>query len=495
MLCALFAAPAPAGDGVRRYGAATPGSGNVEPTIWVNQTPRPGASGFKLRVERALGGTWAFPFLAPAPADFQYGGVRFQVDTLRASYYGAYFLPGQGNGGGRGDVPMPLPNNRELVGTPIYLQAFTLDDFAPNLLGIAATTGLRLQLSMPAQLLLAQDAGVAPMGQTAVELGTGRAATYDPDQIDAGRGVAFAQDGAVALALDPAAGRLRTYDASAFPPRWLANGPLGADGQAQSLAVTPDGRRAYVLYAGAAGASPPVRVFDMRAGANFARPWPGRELQLELVADPLAIVFTADGKTAYVAAAGPRSGGSASLTRIDTDPTSPTFHEPTGVLVFPGRVATGLAADPLGLTLYVPLLAPSGLSEVAVVDGPSFTERDMDAGAPGVQALGGERSVPRTPLPTRLGRAVLEPRGEVLYCSTVGGVLRVDVEPASPTFRSVLLVDDKLGPNDQVVALATTDAGEALYVATDEMVVEYAWGQGPAQRTWTLPGIVDLALR
>jgi len=491
---ALLGSSLPAGDGVRRYGTGTPGSGNIEPTIWVNQTPRPGTPGFKLRIERALGGTWAFPFVSQRSADFQYRGIRFLVDTTSTVYYGAYFLPGQGDGGGRGEVPLPLANNRELIGQPIYVQAFTLDDFAPNPLGFGATAGLRLEVELPGQLLVTRASPAQPDPQTAIDLDGGTAADFEPAQIDDGRGAAYVQAGTVALALDPVAGRLRTYDASTFPPRWTGNSALVGDGQPAAIATTPDGSRAYVLHTGDAGTSPPIVAYDVRAGTSFGRAWPGPSIRLEQVADPVGVVFTPDSATAFLVAAGPRSGGDASLTRIDVDPRSATFHQGSGELTFPGRQAGGVAIAVAGDVVYVALDAAAG-AQIAVIDVASFQEIDMDPGAPGVQALGAEVSVPRTPLPSQLGPLLVDPRGGVLYAATLGALIRVDVAPNSPTFRNVSRIDDKVDPAEPVVALALADAGEALYAATASVVVEFDPLTGRATRDWVLTDVVDLVLR
>src|SRR5688572_5859010 len=335
----LLAEPLLAGDSVRRYGAPTPGSGNIAPTIWVNGTPRPGDTGFRLRLERALGGTWAFPFLATRPADSLHGGVRFLVDTTVAVYGGAYFLPGQGDGGGSGDVPLPLPNNPGLIGQPVYVQAFTLDDFAANPLGFAATSGIALVPALPAELLLARSVPGTPDPQTAIDLATSAIVDYDRTHFDEGSGITYAAGGAAVLQPDAASGRLRAFDTTTFPPTWRGNTALSSFGYPQSIVPTPDGTRAYVLYTGDLGSSPPIVAHDARAGAGLGQTWPGAPIQLEQVADPRGIVFTPDSRIAFVAALGPLSGATGSLTRIDVDPVSPRFHQATGRIEFAGRLA------------------------------------------------------------------------------------------------------------------------------------------------------------
>jgi hypothetical protein len=132
---------------------------------------------------------------------------------------------------------------------------------------------------------------------------------------------------------------------------------------------------------------------------------------------------------------------------------------------------------------------------VAVIDVETFTERDMDPGTAGVQALGAEQSFPRTPLPSRLDRVVVDPRGDLLYCATLGAVLRVDLSSPPNSARQVTTLVDKIGAHEEIVALAVSAAGETLYVGTPDQVVEYDAAALRPIRSWMTSGLVDLALR
>jgi hypothetical protein len=491
----LLAHTLTSGDSVRRYGASTPGSGNIAPTIWVNTTPRPGDTNFKLRVERSLGSTWALAYVSSRPANYVYGGVRFLVDTNTGTYGGAFYMQGQGNGGGAGDITMRLPNNREIIGQPVFFQVFTLDDFAPNPLGLGATTGLRILPAMPAQLVVARSLNGSPDPQTAVDLVANTVVDYDRTQFDEASGVTFAQGGAAAMQLDPTTARLRSYDTTTFPPVWRSNAALGTEGYPEFIALNPEGSRAYVVYTGPLGTSPPIIAHDATAGPSFGQVTPGPQIRLERIADARGMAFTPDSRTAFVAALGPRSGSAGSLTRIDTRLGSASFHQATGQIDFPDRLATDVAVAADGSAAYVSLASASGQSEIAVVDVATFSLVDMDQGTPGVQNLGGELSRPRTPLPSILSRVLADPRGEELLCATVGGVVRVNVAADSPFFRRVTLINGNIAPNQLVTTLALTDGADRLYVATAVHVVEYDTRLLSVLRSWAIGGTTALTLR
>ncbi len=495
ILTAALAAPLAAqGQSVRRFGEGTPGTEDIVPTLWVKSVPRPGDAAFRLRIERALGGTWAILFTGGAPANLTFGGVRFLIDTTATIYLGAYFLPGSGGGQGAGDLPLALPSNPDLVNAIAYVQAFTLDDFAPNLLGFGATAGLILRPAQPPVLLVARSTTGAPDPQTAIDLTTGATVDFDTAQFAEGSSIAFARHGNAALALDPTTGRLRAFDCENFPPTWTGNSALLDDGYPEQVTLTPDGSRAYVVHVGGAGQSPPIVAYDARAGAGFGQPWSGQPIRLELVPDARRIAFNPESTVAYVASLGLASGGG-ELHRVDVNPSSPSFHQATGRIDFPGQLATDVAISSDGKRAYVTLVAVTAATEIAVLDLVTWQRVDMDAQAPGVQNLGGEVSRPRTQLPLVLGRVVADPRGAELYCATVGGVVRVNAEPLSPNFRRVTLLNANIGAEQVVNVLALDDAGTRLYAATDAQIVEFDTATLASSRAWPIAGTVGLSVR
>src|SRR5690606_26149008 len=108
---------------------------------------------------------------------------------------------------------------------------------------------------------------------------------------------------------------------------------------------------------------------------------------------------------------------------------------------------------------------------------------------------GGETSVPRTPLPAVLGSCIADPRGEELFCASLGAVVRAHVAEDSPAFRRVTTLAANLAPAQLVQHLALSDAGERLYVATDVHVVEFDTARLTSPRAWPIVGATGLALR
>jgi hypothetical protein len=491
---ALSAGTTAAGDSVRRYGGPTPGSGGIAPTVWVNAVPRPGDPGFKLVVERTLGGTWAFPFVAPRAADFTHAGLRLLIDPSVALYGGAWFMNGSGPGNGRGDIPLPLPASVHLIGQPVHVQAFTLDDFAPNPLGLAASAGLRLVPALPAQLLVMRTLAGSPDAQGVIDLAANRVIAFGENRFADGRAATFAPAGRLALAIDPVPRRMRVFDCTTVPPVWWTDVPLAAEGTPEHVTLTPDASRAYVVHTGAAG-MPPIEAFDVRDGPGFGQPWPGPPIRLAGVGDACGIAFDPDSRFAFVAARGTATGTPGSVSLVDVRPGSPTFHQQLARLEFPGRQATAIAIAGEPGTVFVPLVAPGRSAWLARLDAATFTPIDADPGTPGIQHLGGEVSLPRTPLPDVLGPLAADPRGEELYCGAVGAIVRVGVDPASPSFRRVVAITDNVRPADQVAAILLSDAGDRLYAITPLQVVEIDLRTLLSPRGWSVPGAVGLAFR
>lgn len=495
-LCSALATTelAAQGESLRRYGEGTPGSDNVVPTLWVKAVPRPGDSTFRARVERGLGGTWAILFAGTAPNDLVFGGVRFLFDATSSIYLGSHFMPGSGGGSGATDINLPLPNNPELVNAVYYLQAFTLDDFAPNLLGFGATAGLVLRPARSPLLLAARALPSDADPQTAIDLRTGATVDFDTSQFVDGAGMTFVRHGSAALALDPATLRLRAFDCDTFPPTWSANSALLGDGIPSAIALTPDGSRVYVVHQGGAGEAPPIVAYGANAGASFGQPV-GPPIRLEVVPDVRRVVFDPATRFACVAALGTGSGPDGSLRRVDVRLGSPTFHQETDRIDFPGMLATDVALSSDGKRAYVALVAVTRATEIAVIDTQLWQLVDMDPQAPGVQNLGGERSLPRLRLPLVLGRLLADPRNGELYGATLGAVVRVNADPESPHFRRITTITAGIPAQEEVNVLALDDAGARLYAATQTQVIEIDTTTLAAPRSWPLRNVVDLSVR
>lgn len=485
-----------AGDTLKKYGAGTAGSGNVVPRVWANATPRTGDANFRLEIDRALGGTYGIVFLATAPADATLGGVRFLIDASAAHLAGSFFINGNGIGDGRGSFGLPIPTSNSLLGQNYYAQMFTLDDFAPNPLGFGATEGLRITPTLPGQLIASRSRSGQPDPQTAIELASGRVADFDQGLFDEGTGFAYSRDGRLLFAAAPTTGKLHIYDAHSFPPQWRQNAAIRGTSTVRFVAVSPEGDRLYVVHNDRVGTSPEIEVLDARVGPTLGLPHALGNLRVEGIADARAILFGVAGGRAVLLSETGGDGSGAALIFIDADVRSPTYNTELSRVTFPGCIASAGSVAPDGSAVYVALSQTvGGLGELAIVDTVTLSVFDADLPAAGIQNLGGEISRSRTPLPRGMARLAGDPRGGTVFFASVGSLGRIQVEPTSPEFARIVTATGGIGFNEPVVALAITDAGERVYLATRASIVELDPATLTATRTWPVPDTLSLLVR
>ncbi len=484
-----------AGDRLQRYGAGTAGSGNFVPQIWANTTPRTGDAGFRLQIEKALGGSFGIVFLGTNPGDFTFDGVRLLIDPSNVTLAGSFFIGGNGPGTGSGSFALPIPRSNALVGQHYRAQIFTLDDFAPNPLGFGATEGLTITPTLAAQLIASRSRPGQPDPQTAIELASGQTADFDQGFFEEGTGFAYGNDGALLFAAAPTTGKLHVYDARTFPPRWRQNVAIGSTSATRFVAVTPDGQRLYVVHGDRAGTSPAIEVLDARDGATLGQPDPRGNLRVEGIGDARTLLFTPDGARAFVISERGGDGSGAALVLVDVRLGSTTYHQELGRVTFPGCLGTAGALSPDGATVYVGLQQPGGLGELAIVDTASLVVFDADIPTAGVQNLGGEVSRARTPLPRGMARLAADPRGGVVYFGSIGSIGRVQVDPTVPSFARLVSATGGLAFNAQVTSIAIADAGERIYLATAGEVVEVDPSTLTRARAWPIADTLALILR
>lgn len=141
-----------------------------------------------------------------------------------------------------------------------------------------------------------------------------------------------------------------------------------------SLAITPDGNRAYVSIDGNYGSLSQVKVIDTSINAVVAT------IQLPVRTAPLGVVMHPTGKRLYVAGWVARN-----VTIIDSDTVSPTYNQVIGTIAVSGN-ARGIALNPSGSLCYV-ALDTGGVD--AIVTSPSSAQYHTvvqhipDAGASG----------------------------------------------------------------------------------------------------------------
>jgi YVTN family beta-propeller protein len=222
-------------------------------------------------------------------------------------------------------------------------------------------------------------------------------------------------------------------------------GSVNTNSGKKTVTVSPDGSIAYSVNAESDNVIP--------IGVDSLVTYPS----ISVGDYPVAIVMHPWGTSAYVT-----NFGSASLSVIDTDPTSPDFHTVSSTVLV-GANPIDVAVLPDGSRVYV---ANSGSSTLSVIDGDTTSStHDMVIGS--VYVVKGAKTVTVSPDGTRIfvgtdssveilesvGNAVIgsvntvkgaktvtvSPDGGLLFVvTTEGDVLIVDVEPGSSTENAVI---------------------------------------------------------
>jgi YVTN family beta-propeller protein len=225
-------------------------------------------------------------------------------------------------------------------------------------------------------------------------------------------------------------------------------------GQAIGVAITPDGTRAYVTVQCCGGADV-VAVIDTNAAS------PTFNTVVATVSGTAlgrvhALAITPDGTRAYVAQSADAPRG---LAVIDTDPTSPTFNTAVGTVSWEGFVAVftsnfEVAITPDGSRAYVTELSPPF----------SFvTEVDIDPASPTYNTV-----VVRIPVMVARG-IVITPDGTRAYAAAGGIVAVIDTDPASLTFNTLLTT---VSLPTGTLELAITPDGSRVYALTGSSAAE-----------------------
>jgi N-acetylneuraminic acid mutarotase len=130
-------------NGFQPYGTGTAGSSQLVPLLAATGVANRGST-FTLGVSNGMGGAWGGILLGSGPASKtslpMLGGTMLVIASLVSpiALSGQYGLPGIGSV----SVPVPVPNNPNLAGFNVNMQAVFLDAGAPA--GVAASNGLAI---------------------------------------------------------------------------------------------------------------------------------------------------------------------------------------------------------------------------------------------------------------------------------------------------------------------------------------------------------------
>ncbi|MCA8970407.1 MAG: hypothetical protein KDC95_11500 [Planctomycetes bacterium] len=449
------------GEAVRAYGSGSPGSGAAVPSLWCNSTPRPGNNAFALEIEGGLGGAPAITYMSPNSADLTISGLRLLVDLTIAVPLPVVVLQGSGNGNGNATLQAPLPNLAVLEGLPLHFQTYVLDT-GGQWLGFSATQGLRT-VGHAAGFLLA-----APSAR--IDLPTNNVTSFGGSNTGSANAIAMSPDCSTVFV----AGRLpggpgaAIFDATQSTLPYVKTFPVVDTGtNPWTAAVTPDGSRIYLANQGPSTTTPKVECFYARPSTLAGTPFPGPTIDPGSLST-IRIEFTKDSKTGYVSTLG--IGGSPAVFRYDTDPASTTFHQRNGTTTFSGKFVWDARISPDDTKLYVSVAALGSVGEIAVVDAKTMQVLDWDPGAPGIQNIGKEVTLPVTPLGRVCWSVAVGPRHRYLYISVSGSVsgparfVRVNVDPTSPDYRKFVVYTTGLATNDTLYNVLISPAGDTAYL-------------------------------
>ncbi|MEU1284164.1 YncE family protein [Kitasatospora sp. NPDC005856] len=219
------------------------------------------------------------------------------------------------------------------------------------------------------------------------------------------------------------------------------------DSSPASVAVSPDGRKAYVAVKDSINGAK-VKVVDTQSGAITAVV----TLSTGLGAGPGPLAVSPDGSRVYVLFSTARKAPLSDLGAIDTatdtivsSTAAPDQPRPEGTL--PGAL-TALAVSPDGSRVYVGQNGPARYHRPAE---PSARVLSFSPQQQGFTAA--------VPVPGRyLGSIVTPPVGDTVYAATDENLVRLDIGTGTPTVAGAIAA-----PIGSVPSLALSPDGTRLY--------------------------------
>lgn len=416
------------------YGNGTPGSGGLIPRISAPQAWM-GNTAFGYTISNALGGAGAFLGISLAESNLNFGSFDLFIDPSPQNLVILAPLTLSGTAGlagiGSTFLPIPLagPPQLALAGLNFYVQALVVDALGAG--GVAATQGLRLDLTLPPQVFVGVSVGGStdpwvladPINGTIV----GNGGSTFSDNIT---GANFAHGGKSLFVGQSIQNAVNHLDLTVTPPVWtrIYTGP-GACFDAEW-----DWKRNFVWTL--TGPGPQAFTRDLKClDADPTSPNFGNLLgTTTLLTNGQGSERWALSRSGNLAAVPGVYLGPGSLFLVDTNPASSTFLQVVASPPVPDATGFVIAAA-CGFTpndeYCVILLSGLGAQSVAEYHIPSGTWVDHDQTVPGTQNLQLPFSIPN--------RMAISRDGSFAVIAGGGGggwVMKLDfnwLQPENPT--------------------------------------------------------------
>jgi DNA-binding beta-propeller fold protein YncE len=449
-------------EGARLYGEPTPGTGGTAPVLWVNTTPRVGASTFAIEITDGKPNALAMSFLSAGPAALTLGGVKVHLDFATAIGIGPTRLDGTGSFG----IPLGIPNSSALLGWTSYGQTFVADaGGAP--LGVSASRGLRLRIKRSAMLF----GGGSDLSR--IDLTSGAVSKFGKN-IGVAHDVSLSQSG-LHLAF-PHSFPTGTSIFNATTGTHLGTATQTAKRFPRRCTFHPDGLRLYVVNNGVSGSSQTIDALWATPGVFPKLFSPG--IQLGSIFDALDIHFSSDGKVGYVGTRG-TSGGGHQIKKYDTTPGSPKFHKEIGSALWLGRFGRAIALSPDDRLIATAPAVKSKSATLFLLD--AKTMKRLKSVQPGFG-----------PDVTQL---VFGPHSRFLYAANGNHALQINVDISDPNFGRTRKYDEGITKFQGVAGIAVSDVGGRLYAIVGPSTFEYDVATGKRLRSWTLTSSSKIVYR
>ena len=129
--------------------------------------------------------------------------------------------------------------------------------------------------------------------------------------------------------------------------------------------------------------------------------------------------------------------------------------------------------------MYASVYAFAQSEEIAVIDVNNFKVMDMDPNTPGIQNLGGKKSIQGTKIERQVTNLEVGPRGKYLYLANYNSVSKLNVDENDPNFNkiiTIITITRGINKGDFRYDLSITDAGDRVYVVLhkESKVLEYS---------------------